>query len=268
MQEAQPTPEVPVGFRNRVVYISMFMATIAGGLLCFVAVCLSAKQIDGGRIKIPANYRLNGTLSSSGILGGKSNDILSGTIQGDLSGNAYGSIRGDLSGSVSGSLYGRDDRFNGSLDGRTNGDFRGSLNSNLDGQVVGRMQSNTLSQFSGRTEESGTMTADITPSYSYYNENTFDKPGKPWLCIAIVLLGVAFLAYLRSAYQIIRRKKAAIESTAFMAKLISLGGLAFFAGADSYDGSFLLGLGLIVYAGIGYLAYTRWDRVRAQLYKS
>lgn len=184
MQEAQPTPEVPVGFRNRVVYISMFMATIAGGLLCFVAVCLSAQQIDNGPIRLATKHDLSGTIYTSATL------------------------------------------------------------------------------------RTGTITADITPTYSYHNENTFDKPGKPWLCIAIVLLGVAFLAYLRRAYQIIRRKKAVIESTAFMAKLISLGGLAFFAGADSYDGSFLLGLGLIVYPGVGYLAYTRWERVRAQLYKS
>ena len=232
-----------------------------------MALIVSAEQIRVGKIKIPSSYRLSGSVSTTGALEGRSNDILSGSIRGNLSGTGSGMIRGDLSGSLYGSINGRDDRFSGSLDGRTNGDFRGNLSSNIDGQVFGQMQSNTLSQFSGRTEESGTVTADIRPGNNYFDEVTLDKPGRPWLCVSFVLFSAATLICLHRLYQIIRRRKSAIESTPFVAKLSAAGGLMFFAGADSRDEVFLLGLGIMAYAGIGYLAYTHWERVRAQLYK-
>lgn len=41
----------------------------------------------------------------------------------------------------------------------------------------------------------------------------------------------------------------------------------FFAGAETRDGSFLLGIWVIAHSGIDYLAYTHWERVRSQLYR-
>lgn len=125
-----------------------------------------------------------------------------------------------------------------------------------------------VSRLTGLTEGSGTVSGDILPSFSYYNQVVIDPPGKPWLCIALILLAVAIVVTLRKSYHIIRRRKAAVESTPLIAKFTGLGGLMFFAGADSRDGVFLLGLGIMVYAGIGYLAYTRWERVRSQLYNN
>jgi len=124
-----------------------------------------------------------------------------------------------------------------------------------------------VNRFTGRSEGSGTVAGDILPSNSFYNQVTIDPPGKPWLCVALVLLTAAIAAFLRRAYQITRRRKSAIESTAFVAKITAAGGLMFFAGADSRNGVFLLGLSIMAYAGIGYLAYTHWERLRAQLYK-
>ena len=245
----------------------MILASLIGGTLSVIALCAAVDQIGRSKIRIPSSYRLSGSVSTTGTLAGKSNDILSGSIRGNLSGTGSGTIRGDLSGSLYGSINGRDDRFNGSLDGRTNGDFRGNLDSNIDGQVFGQMQSNTLSQFAGRTEESGTVTGDISPVHSYFDEVTLDKPGRPWLCVAFVLFSAAILTYIRRLYHIIRRRKSVIESTSFVAKLTAAGGLMFFAGSDGRDGLFLLGLCVMAHAGIGYLAYTHWERVRAQLYK-
>lgn len=124
-----------------------------------------------------------------------------------------------------------------------------------------------VNRFTGRTEGSGTVAGDILPSHSYFDKVTIDPPGKPWLCVATVFLTAAIAALLRRVYQITRRRKSAIESTPSVAKLTVAGGLMFFAGADSRNGVFLLGLGIMAYAGIGYLAYTHWERVRAQLYK-
>jgi hypothetical protein len=124
-----------------------------------------------------------------------------------------------------------------------------------------------VNRFTGRTEGSGTVAGDILPSHSYFDKVTIDPPGKPWLCVASVFLTAATAALLRRVYQITRRRKSAIESTPSVAKITAAGGLMFFAGADSRDGVFLLGLCIMTYAGIGYLAYTRWERVRAQLYR-
>ena len=245
----------------------MILASLIGGTLSVIALCVAIDQIGRGKIRIPSSYRLSGNVSTIGTLAGRSNDVLSGTIKGDLSGTGNGSIRGDISGSLYGSISGRDDRFSGSLDGKTNGDFRGSLSNRIDGEVVGRMESNTLSQFSGHTEGSGTMTADISPNYGYYSDVGIDQPGRPWLCVAIVAFAAAVLACLRRIYQIFRRRKTALAQAGIVAKLTAFGGLMFFAGADNRNGIFILGGVVMAYAGIGYLAYTHWERVRAQLYE-
>ena len=103
---------------------------------------------------------------------------------------------------------------------------------------------------------------------TFYKETVeFDGPGKPWLSLASVLLLAAFLTYIPRIYQIIRRKKQAIDSAKLTSQLMAIGGLCFFAGAEIYYGGFLLGALLMAYAGVGYLAYTHWERLRAQLYK-
>lgn len=85
--------------------------------------------------------------------------------------------------------------------------------------------------------------------------------------MAMIFLMFTSLAYLRRIYLIIRRKTKAIESTDLIAKTMAIGGLLYCSGQDRGDGAFLLGLIIMTYAGIGYLAFTRWERLRAQLYK-
>lgn len=108
----------------------------------------------------------------------------------------------------------------------------------------------------------------IPAERSYYEKTvTFDGPGKPWLCLSSAILFVTFLSYIPTVYRLLRRKKSAIDSTNFTTQLMAAGGLCFLAGAETYYGTFLFGFLLLAYAGIGYLAFTRWERVRAQLYK-
>lgn len=135
---------------------------------------------------------------------------------------------------------------------------------NLDGTIS---IENRVNSFTGITEGSGTVSGDVRPSYYYYDKVSFDRPGKPWLCIASVISSVAILATLRRIYQISRRRKTALAQAGFVAKLTAFGGLMFFAGAETRDGSFLLGIWVIAHSGIDYLAYTHWERVRSQLYR-
>ena len=269
MQEAPTAQAAPTGFLNKFTWLGMILAGLAGCGLCAFGVQQSDELMSSGsaRLILPSRYRLSGAVATRGTMAGQSNDVLRGSIQGNISGSGDGTIRGDISGSVNGSIYGRDDRFNGSLDGRANGDIRGSLNNSFDGRVSGQMQSSTLSQFGGSTENSGTISGDITPEIGYNTIVYLDKPGRPWQRAAFVLLAAAALAQLRRIFQIIRRRKSAIESTPLVAKLMAAGGLVFFAGADGDGEVHFLGLWLIAYAGVGYLTYTRWERIRAQFYK-
>ena len=109
----------------------------------------------------------------------------------------------------------------------------------------------------------------VLPSERAYSRETvvFDGPGKPWLSLASILLLAAFVTYIPRIYQIIRRKKQSIDSAKLTSQLMAIGGLCFFAGAEIEYGGFLLGALLMAYAGNGYLAYTRWELVRAELYK-
>jgi len=114
----------------------------------------------------------------------------------------------------------------------------------------------------------GTVSFEIPNERSYYEKTvSFDGPGKPWLSLSSIILLAASLTYIPRIYQVFRRKKYVISSTKRTTQLMTVGGLCFFAGAEMEMGIFLLGLVLTAYAGIGYLAYTRWERVRAQLYK-
>ena len=103
---------------------------------------------------------------------------------------------------------------------------------------------------------------------SYYSKSVYlNDPGKPWLCLATVFLLAAFLTYLPKIYKLMKRKSSALSSTSLNAKLMTAGGLCFYAGAEINTGMFMLGGVVMAYAGIGYLAYTHWERVRTQLYK-
>ena len=103
---------------------------------------------------------------------------------------------------------------------------------------------------------------------SYYSQNVnLNDPGKPWLSLASIFLLAAFLTYLPKIYKLINRKCSALGTTKLNAQLMTAGGLCFYAGAEIKTGMFMLGGVVMAYAGIGYLAYTHWERVRAQLYK-
>jgi hypothetical protein len=95
----------------------------------------------------------------------------------------------------------------------------------------------------------------------------FQKPNRPWLCVALVFLLSNVLLYLHRIYLISLRSKAAENMTTLHAKVMAMAGLFYFAGNENLAVGAILGTVMIAYAGIGYLAYTRWERVRAQLYK-
>lgn len=95
----------------------------------------------------------------------------------------------------------------------------------------------------------------------------FQKPNRPWLCIALVFLLSNALLYLHRIYLISHRSKAAEKMTTLHAKVMAMAGLLYFAGNENLVVGAIMGTVMIAYAGIGYLAYTRWERVRAQLYK-
>ena len=98
-------------------------------------------------------------------------------------------------------------------------------------------------------------------------EVRFQKPNRPWLCVALVLLLSNALLYLHRIYLIVLRSKAVDNMTALHAKVMAMAGLFYFAGNENLVGEAILGIVMMAYAGIGYLAYTRWERVRSQLYK-
>lgn len=95
----------------------------------------------------------------------------------------------------------------------------------------------------------------------------YDKPGRPFLCISMFIMAFACLMQVLKLYQIIRRKKSAIGSTMSAAKAMGIGAILCYAGSGDQFAAFLV-LSILPYAGIGYLAYTRWERVRSQLYNS
>ena len=111
------------------------------------------------------------------------------------------------------------------------------------------------------------FSSDAVSSY-YERGRTLDGPGKPWLCFSAIILLAAFLTYLPRIYLVFRRRHSVISSTKLAAQLTASGGLCFFAGAETYYGTFFMGILLMAYAGVGYLAYTRWERVRSQLYNN
>ena len=120
-----------------------------------------------------------------------------------------------------------------------------------------------------REIQNGWMRYSDKVAVSYYARyEVIDGPGKPWLCFAAIILLAAFLTYVPRMYLVFRRRHTVIRTTKLTAQLTALGGVCFFAGAESFEGTFMFGILLMAYAGVGYLAYTRWERVRSQLYNN
>jgi hypothetical protein len=117
------------------------------------------------------------------------------------------------------------------------------------------------------TEIDRYVKASMEPKIDSGWEVRFQKPNRPWLCVALVFLLSNVLLYLHRIYLILLRSKAAENMTALHSKVMAMAGLLYFAGNENLMGVAILGIVMMAYAGIGYLAYTRWERVRAQLYR-
>lgn len=117
------------------------------------------------------------------------------------------------------------------------------------------------------TESDRYVKASIERNIGSVQEVRFQKPSRPWLCVAIVLLMSNALLYVRRIYLIIHRSKRVEIMTSMHAKVMAIAGLFYFAGSENLAGVGILGIVMLAHAGIGYLAYTHWERVRAQLYK-
>ena len=158
--------------------------------------------------------------------------------------------------------------ISGQSKGSQSGVIRGDVSRSI-GAISGQIDTDGTSRFAGETESKGRLTGFIEDDarFSRTVSVSFPKPNRPWLCMAMIFWMFTSLAYLRRLYLIVRRKTKGIEGTGLLAKTMAIGGLLYCSGQDRGDGAFLLGLIIMSYAGIGYLAYTRWERVRAQLYK-
>ena len=117
------------------------------------------------------------------------------------------------------------------------------------------------------TESDRYMKAAIERNMGSGWEVRFQNPNRPWLCVALVLLLSNALLYLRRIYLIVLRCKAVENMAILHAKVMAMAGVLYFAGTENLVRGAIIGIVMMAYAGIGYLAYTRWERVRAQLYK-
>ncbi len=230
MQEAPVRPAAPAGFRNKITWLGMPLAATLGMILCLVGVYHCQQELKNN-----SHVDLYFSIPTAFKLTAELES--SGEISGQSRGSQSGVIRGDLSRSI--------------------------------GTISGQIDTDGSSRFSGEIESKGQLKGFISDEsqFSRLVSVSFPKPNRPWLCIALIFLIFTSLAYLRRVYLIIRRKTKGIESTDLIAKTMAIGGLLYCAGEDRGDGAFLLGLIIITYAGIGYVAYTRWERVRSQLYK-
>ena len=124
--------------------------------------------------------------------------------------------------------------------------------------------SSTVTEAESRRTVVATMETSMDGGWSV----RFPKPNRPWLCIAFILLLSNSVLYVRHLYMLVRRSKGTTNLTDLHSKVMAASGLMFFAGNEQLAGSALLGIAIMAYAGLVYLAYARWERVRAQLYKA
>ena len=109
--------------------------------------------------------------------------------------------------------------------------------------------------------------AQVVPAEHEVYRAYFNKPETPWLKTAVVIFTFASIFNLQLLHLTIRRKQSAMKIQGIAAVLMIAGGTILFAGTNSQYSEPNLPVFVIAYASIGYLAYTRWERVRAQLYK-
>jgi hypothetical protein len=230
MQEAHAPSAATAGFRNKITWLGMSLAATLGMIFCLDGVYLCQQELKNNSHADLYFHIPTGFKITADM-------VSSGEISGQSRGSQSGVIRGDVSRSI--------------------------------GTISGQIDTDGTSRFSGETEIKGRLTGFISDEsqFSRRVSVSFPKPNRPWLCMAMIFWIFTSLAYLRRVYLIIRRKTKGVESTGLIAKTMAIGGLLYCSGQDRGDGAFLLGLIIMAYAGIGYLAYTRWERVRAQLYK-
>ena len=107
----------------------------------------------------------------------------------------------------------------------------------------------------------------VIPAEHAVYRTYFNKPETPWLKTAVVIFAFASIINLQLLHLTIRRKQLAMKMQKIAAALMITGGTILFAGTNSQFSESNLPVFVIVYPGIAYLAYTRWERVRAQLYR-
>lgn len=109
--------------------------------------------------------------------------------------------------------------------------------------------------------------AQVIPAESEIYRTYFNKPETPWLKTAVVIFAFACMINLQLLHLTIRRKRSAMKMQDISAVLMITGGTILFAGTNSPFSESNLPIFIIAYPAIAYLAYTRWEQVRAQLYK-
>jgi hypothetical protein len=109
--------------------------------------------------------------------------------------------------------------------------------------------------------------AQVIPAESEVYRTYFNKPETPWLKTASVIFSLAIAVNLHLLQLTIRRKRSAMKMQEISALMMTTGGTILFAGTNSLYSEPSLAVFVIAYPGIAYLAYTHWERVRAQLHK-
>lgn len=109
--------------------------------------------------------------------------------------------------------------------------------------------------------------AQVIPAEHEVYRTFFNKPEAPWLKTAVVIFAFALIINLQLLHLTIRRKYSAMKVQKIAAILMIAGGTILFAGTNSQFSESNLPIFVIAYPAIAYLAYTRWERVRAQLYR-
>jgi hypothetical protein len=127
---------------------------------------------------------------------------------------------------------------------------------------TGTMDLNATFERNGRD-----ISGYVTPSRRGSESIALTKPEVPWLKAATVAFIFAIVANIKLLYLIIRRKSSARHESKIVNVLIIIATTLLFAGANPQRDTPDLAIFLMAYACIGHLAYTRWERVRAQLYR-
>lgn len=128
--------------------------------------------------------------------------------------------------------------------------------------------------YAARFKISANISPDVRGLYGHAmsDENEvyrtyLNKPETPWLKTAAVIFSLAIAVNFHLLQLTIRRKRSAMKVQEISALMMTAGGTILFAGTNSLYSEPSLAVFVIAYPGIAYLAYTRWERVRAQLYK-